>query len=113
MFIVVAPWSAWVGIVRRSSPGHVVYLETLEMRICARGRHGGGKRSEARDSPATLATPNPELHEYNSLLTMSIAHGIKTLGVIGAGQMGMFSSFAILSTSLPVVQGSVLPMWPH
>jgi hypothetical protein len=27
-----------------------------------------------------------------SFSTMSIAHGIKTLGVIGAGQMGTFSS---------------------
>ena len=46
MFIVLAPWSAWAGIARRRSPGHVVYLETQETRICARGGHGGG--SEAR-----------------------------------------------------------------
>jgi hypothetical protein len=39
----------------------------------------------------------------NSPLMMSIAHGIRTLGVVGAGQMGMFSSFAVLSTSLPAV----------
>jgi hypothetical protein len=41
---------------------------------------------------------------------MSIAHGIKTLGVIGAGQMGTLSSFAIFSTSLLGFQASVLPM---
>ena len=63
--------------------------------------------------PTDLETPDSELLVTNSPLTMSIAHGIKTLGVVGAGQMGRFSSFAVLLTSLPVVQGSVLPMWPH
>ncbi len=80
MFIVLAPWSAWVGIVRGGSPGCVVYLETQEMRVCARGHDG---RSEAR----------PVTHRD-----------------IGAGQMGKSSSFAAFSTSLPEVQASVLLM---
>jgi hypothetical protein len=44
---------------------------------------------------------------------MSIAHGVKTLGVIGAGQMGVFPSlyrFIDLPTVNPIpIQDSVLP----
>jgi hypothetical protein len=76
-------------------------------------KRGGDSEGRSSQSATDLEDPNYELNISSSPLTMSIAHGIKTLGVIGAGQMGMFSSFAILSTSLPVVQGLVLPMWPH
>ena len=44
---------------------------------------------------------------------MSIAHGVKTLGIIGAGQMGVFPSlnrFIDLPTVNPIlIQDSVLP----
>lgn len=75
------------------------------------GSEGGGVTHRYDHLPRIWTLEIPKLHEPPPL-NMSIPHGIKTLGVIGAGQMGMFSSFAILSTSLPVVQGSVLPMWP-
>lgn len=63
------------------------------------------------DPRATPRERDPDLPTLSLLATMSIiAHGVKTLGVIGAGQMGMFASFALLSTYLPIpIQDSVLP----
>jgi hypothetical protein len=83
------------------------------MRIRARGHwgevSGGGEKVRPWLTRADrICDYQIKLLYFLLLITMSVAHGIKTLGVIGAGQMGTFSSFVSLPTSLPVIQASVL-----
>jgi hypothetical protein len=103
MFIIFMPWSAWVG----SSEGELVDMLCVGgRRRCGFVRGGIGGGSEERSYQCRTAHKGFDVNDttavicnlpFNSSSTMSIAHGIKTLGVIGAGQMGTFLSLPSLS----------------